>query len=122
MTIDRLIRGLRSPGMVLFTLILGTTLPLADTTSMNVGRFFIARGLDSTPDETRWLTAGYSLFVALGVPLSYRLRGLLQESALYILATTVFMAGSVISPSSESKSFTPRSSRFSRQTIASISV
>ncbi len=97
MTIDRLIRGLRSPGMVLFTLILGTTLPLADTTSMNVGRFFIARGLDSTPDETRWLTAGYSLFVALGVPLSYRLRGLLQESALYILATTVFMAGSVIS-------------------------
>ena len=97
MTLDRLVRTLRSPGMVLFTLILGTTLPLADTTSMNVGRFFIARGLDSTPDETRWLTAGYSLFVALGVPLSYRLRGLFEESALYILATAVFMAGSVIS-------------------------
>ena len=97
MTLDRLVRTLRSPGMVLFTLILGTTLPLADTTSMNVGRFFIARGLDSTPDETRWLTAGYSLFVALGVPLSYRLRGLFEESALYILATAVFMSGSVIS-------------------------
>ena len=83
--------------MVLFTLILGTTLPLADTTSMNVGRFFIARGLDSTPDETRWLTAGYSLFVALGVPLSYRLRGLLRENTLYIAATSVFMAGSVVS-------------------------
>ena len=91
------LQWLRSPGMLLFTLILGTTLPLADTTSMNVGRFFIARGLDSTPDETRWLTAGYSLFVALGVPLSYRLRGLLEESALYILATAVFMAGSAVS-------------------------
>ena len=34
MTLDRLLRTLRSPGMVLFTLILGTTLPLADTTSM----------------------------------------------------------------------------------------
>ena len=97
MRASRLVRTLRSPGMILFTLILGTTLPLADTTSMNVGRFFIARGLDSTPDETRWLTAGYSLFVALGVPLSYRLRGLFEESSLYILATAVFMAGSVVS-------------------------
>ncbi|MGC8529944.1 MAG: MFS transporter [Leptospirillia bacterium] len=97
MTSDRFIRALRSPEMLLFTLILGTTLPLADTTSMNVGRFFIARGLDSTPDETRWLTAGYSLFVALGVPLSWRLRGLLREESLYILATVVFMAGSVVS-------------------------
>ncbi len=89
--------GLRSPGMVLFTVILGTTLPLADTTSMNVGRFFIARALDSSPDETRWLTAGYSLFVALGIPLSYRLRGLFEERDLYSLATSVFMAGSVVS-------------------------
>ena len=97
MRASRLVRTLCSPGMILFTLILGTTLPLADTTSMNVGRFFIARGLDSTPDETRWLTAGYSLFVALGVPLSYRLRGLFEESSLYILATAVFMAGSVVS-------------------------
>lgn len=88
---------LNSPGMVLFTVILGTTLPLADTTSMNVGRLFIARALDSSPDETRWLTAGYSLFVALGIPLSYRLRGLFREQDLYLLATSVFMGGSVVS-------------------------
>ena len=88
---------LRSPGMVLFTVILGTTLPLADTTSMNVGRLFIARALDSSPDETRWLTAGYSLFVALGIPLSYRLRGLFEERDLYSLATAVFMGGSIVS-------------------------
>jgi EmrB/QacA subfamily drug resistance transporter len=88
---------LTSPGMVLFTVILGTTLPLADTTSMNVGRLFIARALDSSPDETRWLTAGYSLFVALGIPLSYRLRGFFNERDLYALATAVFMGGSVIS-------------------------
>jgi EmrB/QacA subfamily drug resistance transporter len=83
--------------MVLFTVILGTTLPLADTTSMNVGRIFIAQALDSSPDETRWLTAGYSLFVALGIPLSYRLRGLFEERDLYALATAVFMGGSVFS-------------------------
>ncbi len=88
---------LRSPEMVLFTVILGTALPLADTTSMNVGRLFIARALDSSPDETRWLTAGYSLFVALGIPLSYRLRGLFEERDLYSLATVVFMLGSVVS-------------------------
>ncbi len=95
----RLLSGLplRSPGMVLFTVILGTTMPLADTTSMNVGRLFISRALDSSPDETLWLTAGYSLFVALGIPLSYRLRGLFEERDLYSLATAVFMAGSVIS-------------------------
>lgn len=91
------LEALRSPGMVLFTVILGTTLPLADTTSMNVGRLFIAKALDSSPDETRWLTAGYSLFVALGIPLSYRLRGLFNERDLYTLATAVFMGGSVLS-------------------------
>ncbi|MEC4682117.1 MAG: MFS transporter [Nitrospirota bacterium] len=102
MTLPAFLRRLRSlpfhsPGMVLFTVILGTTLPLADTTSMNVGRFFIARALDSSPDETRWLTAGYSLFVALGIPLSYRLRGFFEERDLYALATAVFMGGSVVS-------------------------
>ncbi len=98
-TFGRFLSGLplRSPGMVLFTVILGTTLPLADTTSMNVGRLFISKALDSSPDETRWLTAGYSLFVALGIPLSYRLRGLFEERDLYSLATAIFMAGSVIS-------------------------
>ena len=89
--------SLRSPGMVLFTVILGTTLPLVDTTSMNVGRLFISRALDSSPDEVRWLTAGYSLFVALGIPLSYRLRGLFEERDLYSLATALFMAGSLVS-------------------------
>lgn len=83
--------------MVLVTVIIGTAMPLADTTSMNVGRFFIARALDSSPDETRWLTAGYSLFVALGIPLSHRLRGFLSERALYSWATIVFMSGSVVS-------------------------
>ncbi len=83
--------------MVLVTVIIGTAMPLADTTSMNVGRFFIARSLDSSPDETRWLTAGYSLFVAIGIPLSHRLRGFLSERALYSWATIVFMAGSVVS-------------------------
>jgi DHA2 family multidrug resistance protein len=83
--------------MVLATVIVGTAMPLADTTSMNVGRFFIARALDSSPDETRWLTAGYSLFVAIGIPLSHRLRGLLSERALYSWSTIAFMVGSVVS-------------------------
>ena len=72
-------------------------MPLADTTSMNVGRFFIARALDSNSDETRWLTAGYSLFVAIGIPLSHRLRGFFSERVLYSLAIVVFMAGSLVS-------------------------
>ena len=83
--------------MVLATVLLGTSMPLADTTSMNVGRFFIARALDSNSDETRWLTAGYSLFVAIGIPLSHRLRGFFSERTLYALATLVFMGGSVVS-------------------------
>jgi EmrB/QacA subfamily drug resistance transporter len=83
--------------MVLATVLLGTSLPLADTTSMNVGRFFIARALDSSSDETRWLTAGYSLFVAIGIPLSHRLRSFFSERTLYALATLVFMGGSVVS-------------------------
>jgi len=87
----------RSPWMVLVTVLLGTSMPLADTTSMNVGRFFIARALDSNSDETRWLTAGYSLFVAIGIPLSHRLRGFFSERTLYALATLVFMGGSVVS-------------------------
>lgn len=91
----------RSPWMVLLTVLLGTSMPLADTTSMNVGRFFIARALDSNPDETRWLTAGYSLFVAIGIPLSHRLRSFFSERTLYALTTLVFMAGSVVSMMSQ---------------------
>ncbi|MHB8422613.1 MAG: MFS transporter [Leptospirales bacterium] len=90
-------RLISSPWMVLFTVLLGTSMPLADTTSMNVGRFFIARALDSNSDETRWLTAGYSLFVAIGIPLSHRLRGYFSERVLYSLAIVVFMAGSLVS-------------------------
>ena len=94
---ERFWEGVRSPWMVLVTVLLGTSMPLADTTSMNVGRFFIARALDSNPDETRWLTAGYSLFVAIGIPLSHRLRGFFSERTLYALGTLVFMGGSVVS-------------------------
>ena len=89
--------GIHSPWMVLLTVLLGTSMPLADTTSMNVGRFFIAKALDSSSDETRWLTAGYSLFVAIGIPLSHRLRGYFSERVLYSLAIMVFMSGSVVS-------------------------
>ncbi len=89
--------GISNPWMVLLTVLLGTSMPLADTTSMNVGRFFISRALDSNADETRWLTAGYSLFVAIGIPLSHRLRGFFSERVLYSLAILMFMAGSVVS-------------------------
>lgn len=83
--------------MVLVTVLLGTSMPLADTTSMNVGRFFITRALDSDPNEARWLGGGYSLFVAIGIPLSHRLLSFFPPRTLYTLATLAFMTGSVIS-------------------------
>ncbi len=83
--------------MVLVTVLLGTSMPLADTTSMNVGRFFITRALDSDPNEARWLGGGYSLFVAIGIPLSHRLLSFFPPRTLYTLATLGFMTGSVIS-------------------------
>ena len=90
-------RWFQSPWMVLVTVLLGTSMPLADTTSMNVGRFFITRALDSDPNEARWLGGGYSLFVAIGIPLSHRLLSFFPPRTLYTLATLAFMTGSVIS-------------------------
>lgn len=88
---------LKSPWWVLLTVSVGTAMPIADTTSMNVGRFFITRALDSSSDEIRWVVGGYSLFVALGIPLSHRLRAFFEERTLFVLATLSFMGGSVIS-------------------------
>jgi DHA2 family multidrug resistance protein len=90
-----------NPWLVLATVIIGVGMPLADTTITNVGRYFIVGGLGITPFETGWLTAGYSLALAVGIPLSHRLRGFLEERDLYSLSLLVFMAGSVIMASSD---------------------
>jgi DHA2 family multidrug resistance protein len=85
-----------NPWFVLATVVLGVGMPLADTTITNVGRYFIVGGLGITPYETGWLTAGYSLALAVGIPLSYRLRGFLEERNLYSLSLLAFMAGSLV--------------------------
>ncbi len=85
-----------NPWFVLATVVLGVGMPLADTTITNVGRYFIVGGLGITPYETGWLTAGYSLALAVGIPLSHRLRGYLEERDLYSLSLLVFMAGSLV--------------------------
>lgn len=89
------------PWLVLATVVLGVGMPLADTTITNVGRYFIVGGLGITPYETGWLTAGYSLALAVGIPLSHRLRGFLEERNLYSLSLLVFMAGSAVMASSD---------------------
>ncbi len=85
-----------NPWWTLLTVVVGTGMPFADTTITNVGRYYIVSGLGVIPYETGWLTAGYSLALAVGVPLSHRLRGFLEEKDLYSLALLVFMAGSVV--------------------------
>ena len=85
-----------NPWWTLLTVVVGTGMPFADTTITNVGRYYIVSGLGVTPYETGWLTAGYSLALAVGIPLSHRLRGFLEEKDLYSLALLVFMAGSIM--------------------------
>ena len=85
-----------SPWAVLLLMVLGTTMPLLDTTLMNIGRYWFTHAFDITPYETGWLTAGYSLAVAMGVPLSHRLRGLFEEKNLYALAIWTFLIGTMI--------------------------
>ena len=85
-----------SPWWTLLTVIVGTGMPFADTTITNIGRFYIVSGLGITPYETGWLTAGYSLALAMGIPLSHRLRGFMKEKDLYSLALLAFMAGSLM--------------------------
>ncbi len=84
-----------SPWLVLATVILGVGMPLADTTITNVGRVFIVSTLGVTSYEAGWLTASYSLALAVGVPLSHRLRGFLEEKDLYSGAILTFMLGSL---------------------------
>ncbi|MCL5284287.1 MAG: MFS transporter [Nitrospirae bacterium] len=86
----------RSPWLILFLMILGTTMPLVDTTIMNVGRYWFVRAFDVSTYETGWLTAGYSLALAMGIPLSHRLRGIFEERDLYALATWTFIIGTLI--------------------------
>lgn len=88
--------GARSPWWTLLTVIMATGMPFADTTITNVGRFYIVSGLGITPYETGWLTAGYSLALAVGIPLSHRFRGFLEERDLYSLSILVFMTGSAL--------------------------
>lgn len=85
-----------SPWPVLFLVLLGTAMPLADTTIMNIGRFYVVRAYDLPPTEAGWLTAGFSLAVAMGIPLSRGLRGIFGERVLYTLATFAFLLGTVI--------------------------
>lgn len=85
-----------SPWAVFFLMVLGTAMPVVDTTIMNVGRYYVVRAFDITTYETGWLTAGYSLAVAMGIPLSHRLRGFFEESNLYAIATLTFVAGTGI--------------------------
>ncbi len=85
-----------NPWWILLTVVIGTGMPFADTTITNVGRYYIVSGLGVTPYETGWLTAGYSLALAVGIPLSHRLRGFLEEKDLYSLSLLTFMAGSVV--------------------------
>ncbi|MHB8421169.1 MAG: MFS transporter [Leptospirales bacterium] len=89
-------RGRRSPWWTLLTVIMATGMPFADSTITNVGRYYIVSGLGITPYETGWLTAGYSLALAVGIPLSHRLRGFLEERDLYSLSVLVFMMGSAL--------------------------
>ena len=84
-----------SPWLVLVAVILGVGMPLADTTITNVGRVFIVSTLGITSYEAGWLTASYSLALAVGVPLSHRLRGFLEEKDLYSGALLTFMLGSL---------------------------
>lgn len=95
----------KSPWWTLLTVVVSTGMPFADTTITNVGRFYIVSGLGITPYETGWLTAGYSLALAVGVLLSHRLRGFLKEKDLYSLALAIFMAGSLMVALSDT--FTP---------------
>ena len=82
-----------SPWAVFVLMVLGTSMPLVDTTIMNVGRYYVVRAFDITTYETGWLTAGYSLAFALGIPLSHRLRGFFEERSLYAIATGTFIVG-----------------------------
>ena len=91
-----------SPWAVLLLMVLGTTMPLLDTTIMNVGRYWFVRAFDVSTYETGWLTAGYSLALAMGIPLSHRLRGYFEEKDLYTLSTWTFLIGTVIVLSSHS--------------------
>ena len=85
-----------SPWAVLLLMVLGTTMPLVDTTIMNVGRYWFVRAFGVTTYETGWLTAGYSLALAMGIPLSHRLRGFFEEKDLYALSTWTFLTGTMI--------------------------
>ena len=84
-----------SPWLVLLSVIVGVGMPLADTTITNVGRVFIVSSLGVTSYEAGWLTASYSLALAVGVPLSHRLRGFFEEKNLYSGAILAFMLGSL---------------------------
>ena len=95
---------LSSPWAVLLLMILGTTMPLVDTTIMNVGRYWFVRAFDVPTYETGWLTAGYSLALAMGIPLSHRLRGIFEEKDLYALSTWTFLVGTMIVMSSQTLS------------------
>lgn len=85
-----------SPWAVLLLMVLTTTMPLVDTTIMNVGRYWFVRAFDVTAYETGWLTAGYSLSLAMGVPLSHRLRGFFEEKDLYALSIWTFLTGTMV--------------------------
>ncbi len=91
---------LTSSVSVLLLMILGVIMPLVDTTVMNVGRYWFVRAFDLTSYETGWLTAGYSLALAMGVPLSHRLRGFFEEKDLYGLSLWTFLFGTMIVMSS----------------------
>ncbi|MDA8150719.1 MAG: MFS transporter [Nitrospiraceae bacterium] len=95
-----ILRNRVSPWLVLFLMILGTTMPLVDTTIMNVGRYWFVRAFDVPTYETGWLTAGYSLALAMGIPLSHRLRGFFEERNMYAITTWAFLTGTLVVMSS----------------------
>ncbi len=84
-----------APWLVLITMILSIGMPLADTTITNVGRVFIVNSLGITSYEAGWITAGYSLALAVGIPLSHRLRGFLEEKRIITVALLGFILGSL---------------------------
>ncbi|MGE6333756.1 MFS transporter [Stenotrophomonas sp. NPDC077659] len=79
------------------TLVLGVTLPLLDTTMVNVGLDAIRLGLNAPISTVQWVVTGYTLAAASSVPASAWLVAKLGQRKLWLSCLWAFLIGSALS-------------------------
>ncbi len=91
-----------SPGIVTFSVVLGATLQVLDTTMLTVALPHMQGNLSATQDEITWVLTSYLVAVAVATPAVGVLVARVGRKRLFLIAVAGFLATSVCSGLSDS--------------------